>query len=496
MFVFMFDLKFRGKLIAGLTAACFVLILVAALTYSALAHNTVDRQWVTHTLLVLERLSDLQSRIADAETGQRGFLLTGDKTHLEAYENSLTEIPASLHAIRELTSDNPLQQRNLDGLDARVNARLTDLRAGIEIRNRGGFAASAAAVSTTTGKLRTDEIRSGISIMKAEEHRLLLLRTAELDFSTRRAKLFIIFGEALGFCFLLLAGVVIQQEMSKRRRGEEEIRSLNADLERRVAERTAELSARSKDLERSNLELQQFAYVASHDLQEPLRTISSFTQLLAKRYRSKLDDKACEFIDFAVDGCKRMQALINDLLAFSRVGTQAQRLQPVRCDAVLDRVLKSLRVAIQESGTEIQREPLPVVMADEGQLAQLFQNLIANAIKFRSEQPPRIHVSAERKDAAWTISVRDNGIGIAPEHSDRVFVIFQRLHTKTQYAGTGIGLAVCKKIAERHGGRLWVQPAPQGGSIFSFTITAGEISHASSTEEQTHRELRINAAAH
>lgn len=492
----MFDLKFRGKLIAGLTAACFVLIFVAALTYYALAHNTVDRQWVTHTLLVLERLSDLQSQIANAESGQRSFLLTGDKAYLEAYEESLTAIPESLSELRQLTSDNPVQQRNLDGLDDRVSARLTILKEVIGTRNRSGLAASVAAILTGTSKLRMHEIRSDISMMKTEERRLLVIRSNALDLSTHQAKLFISFGEALGFCFLLLAGVVIQQEMSKRRRSEEEIRILNADLERRVAERTSELSARSKDLERSNMDLQQFAYVASHDLQEPLRTISSFTQLLAKRYRSQLDDKAREFIDFAVDGCKRMQTLISDLLAFSRVGAQAQPLRPVRCDAVLDRVLKNLRFVIQESGAEIQREPLPVLIADEVQLAQLLQNLIVNAIKFRSQQAPCIHISAERKDAACTIMVRDNGIGVAPEHYERIFVIFQRLHTQTQYPGTGIGLAVCKKIVERHGGRISIQPAPQGGSIFSFTMTAGEISHANSTEEQTHGELRINAPAH
>jgi len=238
------------------------------------------------------------------------------------------------------------------------------------------------------------------------------------------------------------------------------------------------------------MELQQFAYVASHDLQEPLRTIASFTQLLAKRYGDKLDDKAREFIGFAVDGSKRMQTLINDLLSFSRVGTQGKALAPVRCDAILDTVLRSVKRAIEESGAVITREPLPAVLADELQLGQLLQNLVGNAMKFRGDKAPRIHIGAERNGEGWKIWVRDNGIGIAPEHYDRIFVIFQRLHTKTQYAGTGIGLAVCKKIAERHGGRIWVEPAPGGGSTFYFTIADGE---SFESKEQETDELRINA---
>jgi hypothetical protein len=326
--------------------------------------------------------------------------------------------------------------------------------------------------------------------MRLEENRLLTKRSAEMQASAHVARTVIVLGQALGFLFLIVAGTVIQLEMSQRQRAELEVRTLNIDLERRVAERTAELDERARDLERSNMELQQFAYVASHDLQEPLRTISSFTQLLAKRYPDKLDDKAREFINFAVDGCKRMQTLINDLLTFSRVGTQGKPLEITSCDAVLDRVLKGLKVAIQESGALITREPLPVVLADPGQLAQLFQNLLANAIKFRGRDVPRIRVAAEPIGTAWKISVRDNGIGISPEHNDRIFVIFQRLHTKTQYPGTGIGLAICRKIAERHGGRIWVEPSPGGGSTFCFTI-AGAVQK---TEEEQH-ELRTNATA-
>jgi light-regulated signal transduction histidine kinase (bacteriophytochrome) len=241
--------------------------------------------------------------------------------------------------------------------------------------------------------------------------------------------------------------------------------------ERKRAEEKLKLTL--ADLERSNKELEQFAYVASHDLQEPLRMVSSYTQLLARRYQSQLDAAANEFIAFAVDGANRMQALINDLLAYSRVGTLGKEFEPADCTAVLDRTLANLKAAIEKSSAVVTHDLLPTVMADNLQLVQLFQNLIGNAIKFHGEEPPRVHVSAEQKGNEWVFSIRDNGIGIDPRYAERIFVIFQRLHTREEYPGTGIGLAICKKIVERHGGRIWVESQPGIGSTFYFTIPIG-----------------------
>ena len=232
------------------------------------------------------------------------------------------------------------------------------------------------------------------------------------------------------------------------------------------------LEQRARELARKNAELEQFAYVAAHDLQEPLRMIASYTQLLARRYRGQLDSDADEFIAFAVDGVTRMQGLIGDLLEFSRIGTQGRAFSRVDSGAALSDALDNLHTAIMESGARVTHGELPDVLGDEAELMQLFQNLVSNALKFRGERAPEVHISAEPKGSAWQFCVRDRGIGIAPELWGRIFVIFQRLHGRGEYKGNGIGLAICKKIVERHGGQIWVESEPGQGSSFFFTIAA------------------------
>jgi len=230
------------------------------------------------------------------------------------------------------------------------------------------------------------------------------------------------------------------------------------------------LSQRTEELARSNKELEQFAYVASHDLQEPLRMVASFTQLLSRRYKGKLDADADEFIHYAVDGATRMQTLINDLLAYSRIGSRTKPFEPVNLNSVLQRALANLHVAIEESQAKIDYAELPVTQGDITQLTQLFQNLIGNAVKFRGELPPEIRIKAYDADKYWRIEIQDNGIGIAPEFFERIFVIFQRLHNKEDYPGTGIGLSICKKIVERHGGQIEVKSDCNQGATFIFTL--------------------------
>jgi PAS domain S-box-containing protein len=251
------------------------------------------------------------------------------------------------------------------------------------------------------------------------------------------------------------------------------IQSILRDIrDRKESERKIQETLR--DLERSNKELQQFAYVASHDLQEPLRMVASFTQLLEKRYTDKLDNQAREYINFAVDGANRMQNLINALLMYSRVGTRGKSFEPTDSTAVLAQVLVNLKSQIEENHAIITNGELPTVMADESQLVQLFQNLISNAIKFRTEKTPHIHISVECTEDTATFAISDNGMGIDSAYLDKIFVIFQRLDGHT-FPGTGIGLAICKKIVERHGGRIWVESESGEGSTFYFTIPLKEV---------------------
>ncbi|MFQ5901142.1 MAG: ATP-binding protein [Thermodesulfobacteriota bacterium] len=266
---------------------------------------------------------------------------------------------------------------------------------------------------------------------------------------------------------LLLVGLFVFHPMVTRvAMTYEAFQKKHRQLEQEIAEREQV----EEDIKRSNADLEQFAYIASHDLQEPLRIVASYVQLLSRRYKGKLDTNADEFIDYAVDGATRMQMLINDLLDYSRVGIHGSDFADTNCTAVLSQALANIKTPIEKSGAVITHDPLPTIMADDVQIVQVFQNLINNAIKFSDKDTPLIHVSAKQDGDKWTFSVRDNGIGIEPEFFERIFQIFQRLHSRTKYSGTGIGLAICKRIVERHGGDIWVESEPGEGTTFYFTI--------------------------
>lgn len=262
----------------------------------------------------------------------------------------------------------------------------------------------------------------------------------------------------------------LEQRVAERQRAEIRLKSLNEELEQKV-------SARTRELQRSNEELEEFAYAASHDLQEPLRMIAGHLQLLERRYKGKLGEDADEFIHYAVDGAKRMDQLIVDLLAYSRVGTHGQAFAEVDLNQVIARARDNLTLRIEEAKAAVIAEPLPKVQGDTIQLTQLFQNLMGNAIKFRGDHPPVVDISchpyAQDPQRFWTFAVKDNGIGIESQYFDRIFQIFQRLHTREEFPGTGIGLSICKRIVDRHGGKIWLESAPGQGTTFFFTLPRG-----------------------
>jgi PAS domain S-box-containing protein len=267
----------------------------------------------------------------------------------------------------------------------------------------------------------------------------------------------------------------ISRDITERVRAEQELEKYREHLEELVEARTAQLTQANRSLAASNTELERFASVASHDLQEPLRMVAGYTQLLGRRYQGKLDAEADEFISFAVDGANRMQQLIQDLLSYSRLTTNGKALEISQSQAACEVALMNLRHAIEESGAIITVDPLPAVQADAAQLSRVFQNLIGNAIKYRGEDKPRIQVAARTEGPQWVFSVHDNGIGIEPQFADRLFELFQRLPSGEKHSGSGMGLAICRRIVERHGGRIWVQSVPGEGATFLFTMPRAEM---------------------
>ena len=458
------------KTIVMLGLASVILVTLNALFYRSFIKQKETSERVNQSQKVLQKLESVLSSVKDAETGQRGYLLTGRESYLEPYHLAVKTIELQFAALRQLTVADPDQQQQLSIVEPLVGKKLAELKETIDLRRNKGFEAATQVVLTNQGKELMDQIRMVIQQMQGKKYQQLQTWLKEKEEEAQRVQLTFLVGIVLNLIAFYLVYHAIQQETTERRQAEASLKQLNEELEARVQERTAALNEANASLVHSNRELEQFAYVASHDLQEPLRAVNSYTQLLARKYEGNLDAKADKYIGYIIEGATRMQQLINDLLEFSRVGTRAKELKPTACEAVLSQVRDNLMVAIAETNAVVTHEPLPTVMGDETQLIQLLQNLISNAIKFRREEPPRVHVSAVQREKEWAFEVRDNGIGMESEYFERIFMIFQRLHSRSEYPGNGIGLANCKKIVERHGGCIWVESTPGVGTTFHFTI--------------------------
>jgi signal transduction histidine kinase len=441
------------------------------LTFWSAARFRSSLFWVSHTEEVIAAGHDVLFTLTKAESSQRGFLLTGDKSFYRKYVGYRDQMPGKLSHLRELTVDNPRQQHNIAQLSSAVQARLQTLEHVIAPRSDAHLPEVQAPANVQTGAALMARIEGIASAITAEENRLLNERT-RLEHRTE-TELIVLFSIGIALTVMLLFGSyrLIEQYAEQRDRAEADIRNLNADLESRVQARTAELEQTNLLLSRSNRDLTHFAYVASHDLQEPLRTIGSYAGLLGRKYKGELDEQADKYIDFVVTGAKRMQTLVQDLLAYSRAGTGVLRRESVEIEAVLDRAKENLTITTAERGAKITNGPLPQLEVDPGMLTQVFQNLIGNALKFsKPGETPQVSITASRQQREWIFEVSDNGIGFEPEYAEKVFVIFQRLHSVGAYTGTGIGLAICKRIIEAHGGRIWAESQPGMGSNFFFAL--------------------------
>jgi signal transduction histidine kinase len=485
-----------GVLVMALFSMLAIAIAGTALASQASARNRLET--------IIDPASGSGRKLAydlvNQETGIRGYLLGGKAPFLAPYVSGYADQRIQVAALRRLTAGEPVARRDLD----QVEARIDQWRAAYAVPAITQVRAAGKPVpgpDVSTGKSLFDATRAPLNDLIVQLNSLRNQAVGSLNSSAGTLEA-VSFG--IGVALLLVVGAValglratatrpLARLASEARQvaagdfehevtssGPREAADLAIDVNRMRERILSELSAvqvanaalqvRAHDLERSNSELEQFAYVASHDLQEPLRKVASFCQLLQRRYVGQLDERADQYIQFAVDGAKRMQVLIDDLLAFSRVGRVEREPAIISTASALSAARVNLTAEIRESGAVIEAADLPVVRAEFSLITSLFQNLLGNAIKFRGDKPPRIVVSARRQDDFWLFTVADNGIGIEPEYADRIFVIFQRLHDRASYSGTGIGLAMCRKIVEYYGGRIWLETTVSSGATFCFTL--------------------------
>jgi signal transduction histidine kinase len=453
--------------------------------------------------------SQLGVAYLNQETGVRGYALSARPTFLAPYTEGLAQERRQVSALRRLLSGIPAASADLTQVTARAGiwrARYAEPT----IRQVRATGKPVTGTTTNQGKAEFDALRAALAGLQADLASERRQAVAGLNGSATTLNAICLgIGVSLLVILIVLAfslEISVIRPLSRLAAdartvadgdfthhvdpgGPQEVRTVGIDVNRMRERILAELSAvraahtsleathasleaRTEDLQRSNAELEQFAYVASHDLQEPLRKVASFCQLLQRRYAGRLDEKADQYIEHAVDGAKRMQQLINDLLAFSRVGRTAQRREEVSCAVLLAQAWANLGPAVRASHATIEVGDLPVVLGETSLLTAVFQNLLSNALKFAGEQAPRISVSARREGEQWLFSFSDNGIGIPAEYAERIFVIFQRLHDRAAYPGTGIGLAMCRKIIEYHGGRIWLDTTVTSGARFCFTLPA------------------------
>ena len=436
------------------TGSLALMMMVAFVAVGDMQGLQAAMYWRKHTIQVILTAQSFENDLIDLQRGMRGYVTTGDTNALASFQNATGPVAGTLDKLADLTRDNPAQKQKLMELEGAIKDLLAYDNQLIEAYRRQGAEIVFKLDSAGQGRKMFGTVHDLLKVFTENEQKLLDQRDASEEVGFHNTERLLVVGCVLAAALLLLANYMTNRELARRRLTE------------------MKLARQADALRRSNAELEQFAYVASHDMREPLRAVSGFAQILRRNHQDKLDEKAVQTIDRIVDGARRMANIIDDLLVLSGIGSKKERFEKKPLEKPLKQALENLSVAITERAAVVRHDPLPELPVDGSQITLLFQNLIGNGIKFCDGRAPEIHVGAVREtDGVWRISVRDNGIGIEAKHFGKIFGIFQRLHSRSAYSGTGIGLAICKKIVERHGGRIWLESTPGNGTTFYFTLT-------------------------
>jgi signal transduction histidine kinase len=444
-------------------AACATLILlcIGALSYWSEVRNDRDREWVTHTFHVVEKLQALRIDITQCETGQRGYMLTGQDRYQDLYRVGVNQVRQDMKELPDLTKDNPSEQRAIEELNPLIAARLAELDDGILVRKQGGLLAGVEAVTrANNGEKRMGQIAAQIGEMRDNEAALLRRRLETAAASTRTIKIIIAVGNSLAILILVVKFLVIQREIARRNLAEASLKLANKRLERQTAE-----------LSETNTELQSFAYSVAHDLRAPLRHISAFSAVIQEDYGARLDAEGIRLLGKIAEGAQKMGRLVDDLLGLSKIGRQELSLQDTSLDSLLRQAIEEVAPEWAGRKLEWQIGELRSAQCDPGLMKQVFVNLLSNSVKYtRTRERAVIQVGQIMQNEEPVIVIRDNGVGFDMQYADKLFGVFQRLHKARDFEGTGVGLATVQRIIHKHGGRIWVEAELDRGAAFFFTL--------------------------
>jgi len=444
-------------------AACALIILacIGVLSFWSQVRNDEDREWVRHTYLVVEKLQTVRIYITQAETGQRGYMLTGQDRYLELYRAGFDQVRRDMKGLPELVADNPTQRAAIKRLDPLIAARLAELAEGIEVRKRSGLLAGVEAVTrANNGEKWMGQIAAQIAEMRQTEAQLLSSRLDTAAASAREIKVVIVCGNVLAILILLVKGFVIHWEIGKRNLAEQHLRQANERLERQTAE-----------LSETNIELESFAYSVAHDLRAPLRHIAGYSSVLTQDYGSCLDAEGLACLGKIAASAEKMGHLVDDLLRLSQIGRQELSFQDTSLDSLVKQAVEDIAPECAGREVEWQIGDLFNANCDPGLMKQVFANLLSNAVKYtRRQEHAVIQVGQTRQNDERVIFVRDNGVGFEMQYVEKLFGVFHRLHKARDFEGTGVGLAIVQRIIRKHGGRIWAEAKLDQGATFSFTL--------------------------